>query len=700
MKKPTFLCAVLLTTSLFSFAQPKEDTTTRANNLDEVVVTATRTPQKLGNVAVPVTIIKEKTIQQSGTLRLNNILAEQTGLFITNSFGAGVQMQGLSPDYTLILLNGQPMVGRNGGVLDLSRITVNNIKRIEIVKGPSSSLYGSEAMGGVINIITDNTSGSYLDASVRLGRFLTSDANLSGQYAHKSFSVSGFVNRNSTEGYDFNKKDTGKTVSPYQSYTAQVQLQHKLNKMIRYGIISRYYYERGNDLYSDGKEIVKGKPTLNEYNINPYINFTFTDKISATARGYFSQYQSNTKDYLQSNDSLYYDDFFQQRFQRAEAQGDWKISSQNTFNIGGGYIWERLNTNRYSGIRTNTISYAYVQDQQSFLRNHIILIGGLRYDANAAYANRLSPKLAARFKATDKLSFNASYGAGFKAPDYRQLYLNFTNNAAGGYTVYGANEVSAALLQQQLQLGILSSISSFGNELQQLKPEYSKGINVGADYAASRQLLLKLNFFRNDVDNLILTKIIATKTTGAPVYSYFNISSAFMQGAEADVAYQITKSLKAEAGYQLLQTGDKDVIDELKAGQVFGRKQGSLESVKLSRSDYGGLTGRSKHMANLKLFYEHKNWFATLRGVYRSRWGVGDNDGNLILNRDDEYASGYAQANVSGGINFQSGLSLMAGVDNVLNYQDKTYLTEVPGANYYLTIRYSFIKNNKHKTQL
>ena len=67
---------------------------------------------------------------------------------------------------------------------------------------------------------------------------------------------------------------------------------------------------------------------------------------------------------------------------------------------------------------------------------------GLRYDDNSAYQSRVSPKLAAQYKVNDKLRINASYGAGFKAPDFRQMFLNFLNTAAGGYVVYGANEIT------------------------------------------------------------------------------------------------------------------------------------------------------------------------------------------------------------------------------------------------------------------
>ena len=99
---------------------------------DSVVVTATRSERKLSNLTVPVTLINAQTIQQTGSIRLTDILKEQTGLTMTSGFGAGVQLQGLNPDYTIILINGEPLVGRTAGVLDLNRIALGNNIIIEI----------------------------------------------------------------------------------------------------------------------------------------------------------------------------------------------------------------------------------------------------------------------------------------------------------------------------------------------------------------------------------------------------------------------------------------------------------------------------------------------------------------------------------------------------------------------------------------
>ena len=133
MKKSIYLIAILgffASSSLFGQMRFVKDTLDA--NGDSVVVTATRTERKLSNLTVPVTIINAKTIQQNGALRLTDILKEQTGLNLTSGFGAGVQLQGLNPDYTIILINGEPLVGRTAGVLDLNRIALGNIKKIEI----------------------------------------------------------------------------------------------------------------------------------------------------------------------------------------------------------------------------------------------------------------------------------------------------------------------------------------------------------------------------------------------------------------------------------------------------------------------------------------------------------------------------------------------------------------------------------------
>ncbi|MDV7398865.1 TonB-dependent receptor, partial [Arthrospira platensis SPKY1] len=99
---------------------------------------------------------------------------------------------------------------------------------------------------------------------------------------------------------------------------------------------------------------------------------------------------------------------------------------------------------------------------------------GLRYDLHSDYANRLTPKLAIQHKASPRLSLNFSYGSGFKAPDFRQLYLYYVNPAAQGYRVYGASEFSARELEQQLEDGLIARILPEAYQITALRPEIGR----------------------------------------------------------------------------------------------------------------------------------------------------------------------------------------------------------------------------------
>ena len=161
--------------------------------LDEVNMISNRTknnPESLVNSkysAMPVTVIDRKTIELMGSRRLDEVLKEQTGIAIVNNIGGGarsigVQMQGFGSEYIMVLIDGQPMVGRNNGNFDLSRISVSNIERIEIIKGASSSLYGSEALGGTINIITRHgVTNPQMQAALSYGSLNIVDATLEGE---------------------------------------------------------------------------------------------------------------------------------------------------------------------------------------------------------------------------------------------------------------------------------------------------------------------------------------------------------------------------------------------------------------------------------------------------------------------------------------------------------------------------------------
>ncbi len=691
MKSLVLFCFSVL--CIGAVAQTNTDSIS-TKSMDDVIITATRSPRLLSNIAIPASIVSAKTLYQSGSLRLSDILAEQTGIAVIDNFGKGIQMQGLSSEYTLILLNGEPLIGRTGGVLDLSRITIKGIKKIEIIKGPSSSLYGSEAMGGVINIITEQPGIRKSDLNLRYGRFNTVDGSfdIARRINKLDLQVSSDYNR--SEGYSLKPNATQQTVEPFWRSTQQVTLSLPIADKWKFGLTARHnntYVDNTISVLNGGSTIVsKGFEKSNEYNINPFIR-RINSKISTTFRGYFTGFTAIQE--LSVKDALGgYNDQFQQRFNRIENQTDWHIRAQSNFIAGAGYIQENVRSNRYDSLSTkreNQIGYVFTQQEEKITKK-LTFIAGLRYDANKAYTSVLSPKAAFQYAHNEFISFNVSYGKGFKAPDFRQLYLNFTNLAAGSYSVFGAS-VAQDEVKRLSDLNAIDQTTSMLNIVSVLKPEVSGGLNAGVKVKLPHELNLQANLFRNDISNMIVTDVIAFKKSGGQIYSYFNLKQALTEGVELEASKRLRKSISIKVGYQYLYSADKQVLSSIKHGEVYQRSIENGAATRMTVSDYGGLPYRSKHSANLKINYENKSgFFTTVRLLYRGRWGTYDIDGNGLINREDEFAKGYMQANASIGYSASKHSDIMLGVDNIFNYKDLLFLPGNPGRTGYINFQLHF----------
>ncbi|MGC4022438.1 MAG: TonB-dependent receptor plug domain-containing protein [Cyclobacteriaceae bacterium] len=268
----------------------------KTKQLDEVVITATRNERTLGALPMPVTLISKSQIRNMGSMRLNDVLNEQTGLIsvpqVTGT-GNGLQLQGFDPDYTLILVDGEPLIGRTTGSLDLSRVTVGNIKKVEIVKGPSSSLYGSEALAGVVNIITERPQGINGNIYCRWGTNNTLD--LSGDFGLRKNKLGIYVfgNRFSTGGYSL--MPGTQTVSPYQNYTLNTKVLYQFSKRTDFSISGRFFDEHQHSLNVIDTVTTAGTGRVTDWNINPIVNHHFTDHLKMTVRFYNTQYKTNSE---------------------------------------------------------------------------------------------------------------------------------------------------------------------------------------------------------------------------------------------------------------------------------------------------------------------------------------------------------------------------------------------------------------------
>ena len=138
MIKRSIFCfiVILLSKSIMSQSVLSQNDSIK-NNLDEIIITATKTKRILSSIPLNASIIKKEEIERTSATRLTDVINEELGLMTVSDFGGGegIQIQGLDSEYTLVLIDNQPLIGRSAGTLDLNRISVGNIKQIEIVRG-------------------------------------------------------------------------------------------------------------------------------------------------------------------------------------------------------------------------------------------------------------------------------------------------------------------------------------------------------------------------------------------------------------------------------------------------------------------------------------------------------------------------------------------------------------------------------------
>lgn len=651
-------------------------------NLEAVIVTATRSERAVSELPVPVTVITSQQISNMGSLRLNDVLAEQTGMAIVADHGTGVQLQGFNPEYTLILVDGEPLIGRTSGTLDLTRIAVGNIRQIEVMKGPSSSLYGSEALAGVINIITERPSGTNGSVTARYGTNETVDLSGTFNYTHSKFGLYVFGNHYRTDGYDFAPDVEGQTVSPFSNSTLQTRMSYDLSERTKITLSGRYFYEKQESSSNVGTAAdpvaIDATGDVKDWSINPVLTQRVTDKLKTTLRFYGSNYGTNANWVYRQDGGTYDNTYFDQTFYRPEIQAEYFFDAKNALSLGVGRIWESVEATRYDSKMKYQTNYSYAQYEWQPV-NVLNILAGLRFDDHSAYGSQLSPKLSLQVDPLKWLGVRASYGVGFKAPDFRQLYLNFTNSTVG-YSVFGSKilEEGIVMLREAGQIqAILADPSAFG----EIKAESSRAYNLGFKLSPVKSATVNVNFFRNDVSDLIDTKAVALKTNGQQVFSYYNLAEVFTQGVEAEVAYHWANGFSFSGGYQFLDAKDKAVLKALESGTVYARDPETNLTRRVSKDEYGGLLNRSKHMANAKVFYEHPEtgWSASARVVFRGRYGIADANNNQILDADNEYVDGYATVNLSVAKTFAQCIRLQAGCDNLFDYTNKTYIPSVPG---------------------
>ncbi len=654
-----------------------------------VVVTANRTSKMLQDVSVPVSVVNQNEIEASGSLRLSDILDEQIGLNIVSDHGTGIQVQGFDPEYTLILIDNQPVIGRTAGTLDLTRLSVGNIEQIEIVKGPSSALWGSNALAGVINIITKKGNKPFtLDVNGRYGSHSTYDAGLNGTFKKDRLRGRFFGSYNGSSGYDLNEKTVAPTIPEYENITLSGGMNYRINSNLDFGFSTRYYSEEQfyNDEINNGNSLdaIVGEDFQTDFSLSPELNFYIGNKFLLETNAFLSTFESKSESIFTESGVIYFSDSFSQTLNKYESKASAFWNSDHSTIAGIGMNREDLTAEIYADVPGFSSYFAFGQHEWQ-ANDKLSLIGGFRFDAHSEYRSQLSPKFSALYKANDKVQFRASFGGGFKAPDFRQLFLNFTNPIAG-YSVFGTSTVVEGINRLE-EDGQIEELYFSPSEITDIRAEESFAINAGVDLFVNDDIQINFNAFRNNINDLIETQRIALKTNGQSVFSYFNLNKVYTQGLETELKFQPANlnGLRISLGYQYLDARRQITrsFDRVENGVVVTK----TEDICIP------LYNRSKHTFNAKLYqYFEKSGIETglrfmLRGKY---WFFDYNDNGIdeeseyVLNDDNPLQNTIVNYSISK--TFAERYKVQFGINNLFDFQDEIVLPSNPGRTFYTQI--------------
>lgn len=501
---------------LLASASPSMATTEAASRedplkLDRVIVTATKTRHTLGDVPVDAEVITREEMEQRQVKTVQEALKYLPGVKVNQtSSGWGdkgqVRMQGLDERHTLILVDGQRFRGGHGDATDLQSIPLDMVERIEVVKGPASALYGSDAMGGVINVITRKAPGGMsLSLSPSFGSRATQVHEATAGYASGAFSgLLGYTYRESNGV----KKETDE----YHEHIFQGSLGYAFTPDSKV-TVKPYYSQHSME---DESRTQKRTGVNSVWDWAP-------DKLSKlSVRGSFFNYEHVTGDRSSDWDTDNYE---------GELTYSRLLFDRHTVTAGYQFRKEEITDNGKDYEADQDLHSFYVQDEIDI--QPLVVVVGTRIDCHDRWGTEVNPKASLLYKVTDNLKLRASVGTAFKAPSLVKLYGDGWR--MGPYVVHANPD---------------------------LDPEKSIGYQLSVEYAFSERFLAKLSLFRNEIDDLIDSR---TVRNGRPPYDMYwqNIDEAITQGVELSLTADLTRGLTARAGYTYLDTEDEKEHKEL-----------------------------------------------------------------------------------------------------------------------------------------
>jgi outer membrane cobalamin receptor len=370
---------------------------------EEVVVTASRTAEPESQAPGKTEVITKEDIEQSGATTVAEALTD-AGETISTYGGqsgiANIQLDGSGSGHTLVLINGVP--ANTGGVdsVDLRYFPTAGIQRIEVAHGPLSALYGSSAMGGVVNIITDLTGEIKNEVSLSGGSFNTRGLDYLCQQTNWGFAVGG----QKTDGYlDYDENYANYGMGQYNFFQSNDEY-----LKLYWQILSTHGQFPGSSQYPEKELQAEQSSQINLNGCNEIWGGKWEYKI-------YSQYLDNQFDYVDYNSQSEH----QTLKNGLDAAGVYNFGSHELIS-GATLKYDHFDSTN-SGTHSQSSEALYVQDSWSFA-NRFQLVSGLRWDQSSDFSSPISPRISLVDAITDQFSIKMGYGRTFTAPTIDDLY--------------------------------------------------------------------------------------------------------------------------------------------------------------------------------------------------------------------------------------------------------------------------------------
>ena len=597
---------------------------TKTEELDEVILTS-YCQQNYENAVHKIRVIDAKEIEQRAAVNLRDVLATEMNIRIEqdNILGSGLTMQGLDGENVKILIDGVPLIGRLDGNIDLSQINMNQIERIEIVEGPLSVSYGTNALAGTINLITKKSNSEKLALETQVYYESVGQYNLavSGakQFKNHGFRLSG--GRNYFDGYALQDTSRSQQWKPKEQYFGNFQYKTNFTKTY-FRFNNDFFYEKITNRGVERAPLYASAFDDYYYTLRNNSSLVFkwfiNDNWTSVNTVNYSFYQRRKENYFKDLSTLSETKTGNENqdtslFDMMMARGTFSRSKDSShINYQVGYDLNRESTygKRIEGNTKQIGDYAVFASAEYSPVEKITFRPGLRLAYNTNYRAPLIPSLNVKYDVNATSSLRLSYGRGFRAPSLKELYMNFVDL---NHDIHG-NEHLKAETTDAYQISYVRKDSLF-----QLPTQFD------------------VSFYFNDLKDKI--DILQVDDNG--LYEYINIGKSRTYGGQASVKIDI-RSWKLSFGGNY--TGR---YNELSA---------ELNSLAFSPEFQSSITREfTKQKFSIALFYKKTGQLP----IY-------------FLNENDEVTQGfiapYAIANLSlsKGL-FKDKLKVSTGVKNLMN---------------------------------